>query len=159
MTKIKRLPELPSLLQMENEEVALMELDTFLNEISMYGDNLHELSDAQRTIFLNVALEREINNGGFNQYFFNSAGDYAYQTVDSLREVGAYTMADILQEAINLFPNGELPEDQFERQEVLEEIEGTASEKWFELDDRFLAYPENLLELNMDFIRANTDQF
>lgn len=150
---------MPSLLQMENEEVALMELDTFLNEISMYGDNLQELSDAQRTIFLNVALEREINNGGFNQYFFNSAGDYAYQTVDSLREVGAYTMADILQEAINLFPNGELPEDQFERQEVLEEIEGAASEKWFELDDRFLAYPENLLELNMDFIRANTDQF
>ena len=34
-------------------------------------------------------LEAEINNGGFDQYFFNSAGDKAAEAINALEAIGA----------------------------------------------------------------------
>ena len=33
-------------------------------------------------------LEAEINNGGFHQYFYNSAGDNTAETIQALETIG-----------------------------------------------------------------------
>ena len=35
------------------------------------------------------ALEAEVNNGGFDQYFYNSAGDNTAETIQALETIGA----------------------------------------------------------------------
>ncbi|MEJ2420051.1 MAG: DUF4375 domain-containing protein [Exilibacterium sp.] len=36
------------------------------------------------------ALEAEVNNGGFDQLFYNSAGDIAFYTAKALDSIGAH---------------------------------------------------------------------
>jgi hypothetical protein len=53
-----------------------------------------------QVFFLIDALEGEVNNGGFNQYFFNSNGVNAEKALIALREVGANDHAKLLAQAI-----------------------------------------------------------
>lgn len=46
---------------------------------SRLGENeFTVLSERDRVLVCVVELEAEINNGGFSQYYFNSAGDLAF---------------------------------------------------------------------------------
>jgi hypothetical protein len=60
-------------------------------------------------------LEREINNGGFNQYFFNSSGQNCFETLDSLKtkKEEYYTnLTRLLSQAIEVVNLDNLPEDE-----------------------------------------------
>ena len=151
-------PDIDNLLLNDTDKL-ILDLDTYLCELSSYGDALEKLSDPQKSFYFNQYLEKEINNGGFNQYFFNSSGNFAHQTINSLRQINAIKTADILQLAIDQFPNSTVPQDRLERQNILEEIEEKADEVWEQLDKRFLAYEDNLYDLNIEFIKQNRSSF
>lgn len=71
-------------------------------------------------------LEAEVNNGGFDQYYFNSAGDLAVPTVDALRIIGASRTASLLAAANSEFPNLVPPANRDARQRALDEIRDSA---------------------------------
>jgi len=53
-------------------------------------DNIvSRLSAGFQMVFYTFILEGEIDNGGYNQYFFNSSGKYALLTLDSFKLIGA----------------------------------------------------------------------
>jgi hypothetical protein len=91
-------------------------------------------------------LEGEVNNGGFDQFFFNSAGDRAADSIEALEAIGAHKTADIVRRACARFPGGMPPADRFARQEVLE-IVSPDSEAFEDEDQAFLAYEEDLASL------------
>jgi hypothetical protein len=117
------------------------------------------LTEPQKNFYFNQNLEREINNGGFNQFFYNSSGDFAHETLTSLRTIGANKTADILQQAIDQFPDSTVPKDRAKRQEILEQIENTADEVWEQLDQAFYKYEDNLYNLNIEYIKQNRNSF
>ncbi len=137
----------------------LIELDTQISELCAYGDALTKLTPAQQIFYFNQCFERELNNGGFNQYFYNSSGNYAHETIAALTTIGANNMAGILQKAIAAFPNAQVPTNWEQRQDVVLEIEEEANELWEALDQEFYAYPDNLVELNYNYVLANKQQF
>ena len=151
--------DLEKLLSSADINVSIIELDNFIGELCSYGDEMGKLSEQQKQFYYNQCLEREINNGGFNQYFFNSSGNFAHKTIKSLLTIGANKTADILQKAIEQFPNSNVPEDRTERQIILEQIQGTANLTWEELDQKFFAYEDDLNTLNIEFIREHKDKF
>ncbi|MDN3657231.1 DMP19 family protein [Ferruginibacter paludis] len=102
---------------------------------------------------MNCRDKREINNGGFNQYFCNSSGDNAHETILSIESIGAHKTADILQKAIDQFPNKTVPKDRDERTEIVEQIEEVADEVWGELDEKFFEYEDDLNTLNIESSR------
>lgn len=58
------------------------------------------------------AVESEVNNGGFSQYFLNSTGDSTPFVVAALETIDAPKTADICKRAIETaFPNG-LPQSE-----------------------------------------------
>ncbi len=73
---------------------------------------MDKLTEPQKLFYLNQNLEREVNNGGFHQYFINSSGDYSHETIQSLKSIGATTTALILQRATDQFPNKTVPKDE-----------------------------------------------
>lgn len=96
---------------------------------------------------------------GFNQYFVNSSGDFAHETIKSLRVIGANHTADILQRAIDEFPDKKVPNDRDKRTDIVEQIEETANEKWEALDQRFFEYKDNLNLLNIEYVKKFCTEF
>jgi hypothetical protein len=91
-------------------------------------------------------LDREVENGGFHQFFNNSPGDKTAETIAALEEIGATKTADILRRAAAMFPAGAPPQDRDERLTVL--WRQFPDPKTFDpLNDEFYAYPDGLLEM------------
>ncbi len=152
-------PDVDGLLASNDTDNLIIELDTYINKICDYGDSLEKLTEPQKTFCLNQQLEKEINSGGFSQYFFNSSGSFAHQTIISLRQINAISTADTLQLAIDEFPDSTVPKNELERREIMEKIEDKAEKIWEQLDKKFLAYEDNLYELNLSFIKQNRSYF
>ena len=60
-----------------------------------------ELSEAELTVLAVEALEREVNNGGYHQFFFNTP-EFAPVVVDALRRIACHQIADISAKALSL---------------------------------------------------------
>lgn len=154
-----RIKNLDRLLTSENINNSIIELDDFICERCAWGDNMDNLTPAQKTFYYNQNLEREVNNGGFDQYFLNSSGDFAHETIGALRTIGADHTAEILQCAIDLFPGKRVPRNREERISILEKIRPNASDEWAQLDEMFFAYKDNLNALNFEYVKRNQTEF
>lgn len=152
-------PELEKLLQSNEIDDILISLDNYINELCEYGENINVLTKPQMTLFLNQNFEKEINNGGLNQFFYNSSGEFSFETVQSLKEIKAFYTATILEEAISQFPNNNVPKDRDSREEIIEEIEQIANDVWEDLDSKLYGYEDNLSELNLSYIKSNIKYF
>lgn len=58
------------------------------------------LSKEERTVLAVRALDREVNNGGYDQFFRNSSKKFAPEIVQSLTRIGCRRTAKITQRAI-----------------------------------------------------------
>jgi Domain of unknown function (DUF4375) len=92
-------------------------------------------------------LEAEVNNGGFDQYFYNSAADEAAATIQALELIGAMHTAEILRTACSRFPGGMSPEDRNVRQTVLLEQVSPGSDAFEQEDAAFFRYEDDLAGL------------
>ena len=146
-------------LKIERRDMIVMEIDTYLNEKSEYGEKIEKLNSSQRTFLFVENLEREINNGGFNQFYFNSSGDFSQETLNALLEIGAEKTAKVVENANSEFDNGNVPKDRTERQNKLELIEEKAEENWEKCDTEFYEYQDDLTELLIAFILKNKADF
>jgi len=61
----------------------------------------HNLSTTETTILAIESLDREVNNGGFHQFFVNRP-EHAHHTSKALREIGCPETADLLDQAIKI---------------------------------------------------------
>ena len=59
----------------------------------------------------------------FNQFFCNSSGRNAHETILSLKSIGAEKTANLLQKAIDQFPDKHVPKNKKERIELVLQIE------------------------------------
>ncbi len=150
---------LDKVLSQNDETKILIEIDSYLNKKSDYGDRIELLSGPQQVFLFIENLEREINNGGFNQFYFNSAGDFSHETVEALQTIGAVKVAEIVRRANAQFPHGKVPGDQEERREVLFEIEDKADLVWEECDQSFYKYEEPIGALLLKYVRLKKADF
>jgi hypothetical protein len=136
-----------------------MDANTFLLELSERGRfwrlELGELSPAERVFRAIWDLETEVNNGGFEQYYSNSAGDTAFLVVDALKTIGAHHAARIVAEASGVFPGSMPPRERDERQAILDSLHEEQRAQLESLDDAFFGYPDDLTGLLFAYVRHN----
>jgi hypothetical protein len=65
---------------------------------------IKSLSTGRQAVFATWGLEAEVNNGGFNQYFYNiaSSGQYAEEARDGFRLISAIKHSDLTQRAMEI---------------------------------------------------------
>lgn len=102
---------------------SIIALDNYICELCTWGNDLSKLTDAEKVFFYNQELEREINNGGFAQFYYNSSGNYANELIDSLKLIGAYKTADIVKKANDQFLDGKVPKDRNTRLKEFPDLE------------------------------------
>jgi hypothetical protein len=150
---------LDQLLAANQDEETIVKLFDFLSDISEYGEKIEVLNPHQRVVYYIEILETEINNGGFNQYFFNSYGNFAHETIAALSEIKAHKTSEILKLAVAAFPNKTAPKDREERQNIMDDIEDAANLIWEELDQKFYLYDDDINGLLINYIKLNRASF
>ena len=83
-------------------------LDWFNREFwrTLHGNGVAALSRLQRDALCVMNFQAELDNGGIHQYLWNSSGDFAKETPEVFRRIGADEAARILEEAIAFFGAG-----------------------------------------------------
>jgi hypothetical protein len=62
-----------------------------------------ELSRSERFVLAIEAMEREVNNGGWDQFFWNTENEYNDILIEALDAIGCPETAAIAQEALDTF--------------------------------------------------------
>src|SRR5438105_1581463 len=73
----------------------------------LVGSKIHQklpTSLAERMVFAFTWLAREVQNGGFHQFFFNSAGDYWRDVLDGLVAIGDEQGISFFRRVLSIFP-------------------------------------------------------
>jgi Domain of unknown function (DUF4375) len=111
-------------------------------------------------VFLCVwELEAEVNNGGFDQYYFNEPGGRAIEAVRALVAIGAARMAAIVREANCLYGQAGPAPDRKTRQVQLLALPSAATERMSQLDAEFCNYPDNLEALLKAYVHEHAGVF
>ena len=116
------------------------------------------LSEPEKILVSLWAIEAEVNNGGFHQFFFNSYGECAHFVPIALRILGAPQMAQLAERANAIFGDAGPPRDWFARQDALLALPESAEAFLEELDVAFQAYPEDLARLGEAYVREHYPQ-
>ena len=83
-------------------------------------------------------LQAEASNGSLHQYFYNSTGDAAFETLDALHRINAPNAASVLSDSIATVSDGDYPTDRLKRQAALNAMPdsyhtfGTLTDRLFE---------------------------
>ena len=113
-----------------------------------------------RAHYITWIVEAEVNNGGFNQYYFNTDEKFAAEAVTAFEYFGASEHAALMREANNVRAAEAREMDRFKDEGTLEAFsESYKHSKLGPLDDRFYKLSENLSQLRIARIRESPDQF
>ncbi|WP_316793755.1 DMP19 family protein [Pedobacter frigoris] len=117
------------------------------------------LPKPQQAIYVSCVLENEVNNGGFNQFYYNPSGQFTKLVPDALKLIGATQFAALTQAANEVYEK--------EKEHITKHQDGTTEgfSKSYEdnpldkFDDQFYKLKEPLGELQIAFIRKNKEAF
>ena len=139
----------------ENFEL-LCELETRISR-QVERDGFESLPTPARIIYAVWWLDADVSNGGFDQYFFNSWGDYSADALRGLQTIGAASTADTLRRATAVFPSPGPSPDRTIRGDQLEAFSPAQEDVLEALDNEFFERPDDLEGLLADFARRNAD--
>ncbi|MGJ1225421.1 DMP19 family protein [Sphingobacterium siyangense] len=139
--------------------------DNLFRKLSAAYDKEYEIvlswNKSRQAIYMISRLEAEVNNGGYNQFYFNSSGQFAAALPEALKLVGATKFADLTERANSTFVK--------EKSKITEAQDGTVEgfsksyennplnkfdEEFYKLND-----VENLQKIQVDYIRKNKKEF
>lgn len=121
------------------------------------GAAFDALSQRDKILIAIWGLEADVNNGGFDQYYFNGAGDQALFAAGALEEIGARNMAAIVREANQKFGANGPARDRTTRQEQLERLTASDEGLFDPLDRRFYDYPDDIAALLIAFLENTAE--
>ena len=118
---------------------------------------------AERMVFAFTWLAREVRNGGFHQYFFNSAGDYWKDVLDGLMAIGDEDGLARYRQVLSIFPDSTPSVDRLTRLEQLEKLEEEDEEKvsdhFNRLNQEYFSSPFPKWELVYDYVKTHPEEF
>jgi hypothetical protein len=110
------------------------------------------LSPPERVFRAVWELEAEINNGGFHQYFWNSSGSLVPDVAGALRAIGAITMSEIVEQAVEAVGHDIYWSDDSVRRATLAALAPAVVAMLDEFTQAFFAYPDNLTMLLYKYV-------
>jgi hypothetical protein len=117
-----------------------------------------QLSYAEQVFRAVWELEEQVNNGGFDQYFWNSSGDSAHAVVGALESIGATNAAQIVAAACGLFRGGSPPRVRAEREARIDALTDVERAALDDFDQQFYCYPDDLTALLHEFVTRNAKE-
>lgn len=114
---------------------------------------LDALTDEERVVLAVEGLEREVNNGGYDQFFGNSSSQHAAVVVDALKRIGCPDVAALTQRAIDCLGISTLTVEAIE--DVIFEEDEEREQVLHDCDSEYYEKAGCLAEPLFEFIRQN----
>jgi hypothetical protein len=113
-----------------------------------------------QALYITWWVEAEVNNGGFNQYYWNSAGQFADQAAEAFEFFSAHEHAALMREANSVHAMEAETMKKYKERGTMEAFSDSYKEsKLGPLDNRFFEMKENLSALRIAKIRAMPEFF
>jgi len=116
-------------------------------------NGIHGLTEEERVVLAVEAMEREVNNGGYDQFFVNSSREFAPMIVTALQRIGCKKTAAITQRAIKAISASALTPEAIG--EVMAANNEKRQEKLARCDDSYYKSSEPIAERLFSFVKAN----
>ena len=121
-----------------------------------YEEDLASFSPEQRLVLAYHWYLSEVNNGGHDQFYYNSTGIVWPDALNAFRKIGPSEVVAIIEASMNRI-GGTPSLDREERQEQLEQMNADFEDldrELFRLEEE-----EDFEERVLEFIRANRERF
>ena len=114
----------------------------------------HALSAVEHDVLAIEALEREVNNGGYGQFFSNSSNEHAGHIVTALERIGCGPTAAITARAIASLPAGiALTPESLDAE--MARADNERDTRLEECNDTYLATPEDIAAQLLQYLLSN----
>ncbi len=147
----------------ENLEQAIFDniYENIKNDFDSEFQNIKKLSKRQQSFWSTWVLEGEVNNGGFNQFYFNSSGQFAKMAETGFKTFGAEKYAELTQRANKIYAENKKRLAEFDDGSLDSFSESYKDNSLNKLDDEFydLGDEENIGELRIKYIREHLTEF
>jgi hypothetical protein len=147
----------------ENLEAAIYEniSGTFKGDFDNEFEHIKKLSAGQQMFWATWILEGEVNNGGFNQYYFNSDGVFAQMALDGCRRIKANKFADLVSRANNVYQENKERLAAYDDGSMESFSKSYKDNPLNKFDDDFydLEKKENISKLRIKYIREHKSEF
>ncbi|HAA12624.1 MAG TPA: hypothetical protein DCE41_13395 [Cytophagales bacterium] len=132
----------------EDEDLIQVVFDNLMEKLPSDNDKGYETvmawNPSRRAIYMIRLLEDEVDNGGFNQFYYNSSGQFYNHLPSTLSLIGEDPFAELMKRANSIFAS--------ENEEIKEGKDGT-------FDGFTDSYKDTPLdELDREFYALNKDQ-
>jgi len=121
-------------------------------------DGKENPSAAERVILAVEAVEREVNNGGFSQFFVNSSNETTPYIVKSFNSIGCPQTAELCQQAIDLLGVEDIT-DPDALEDAACDVDDALMERFNALDDTYYAGAEEPIAHKLfEFIKTHRSE-
>ncbi|MBN1516081.1 DUF4375 domain-containing protein [Candidatus Sumerlaeota bacterium] len=114
---------------------------------------IENLTAEERVVLAIEAFEREVNNGGYSQFFFNSSNEYALIITDALHRIERPMIVKLTQEAINALGLQSVTVAAINR--AMENESAELEAELEECDERYYGMGDDLAMPLFEFIKNN----
>jgi hypothetical protein len=120
---------------------------------------LPHATPGQRAILSLTIFIREIDNGGFEQFFHNSSGDIVVEVIAGFVCLGSPENAEVVRQALRFFGPGGATASRSTRCDVLERTSRAEREAYFEPLDKKFYGEKRLWPLFRRYLDQHPDEF
>jgi len=148
-----------------DRDLETLVLDDISEQMSDDGRSDHDfvmsLTPGQQAVYVTYIVDGEVFNGGFNQFYFNSSGEFADMSEQAYRTLGANRYADLVHRANVLYDSIKDDLGKYDDGTIESFSESNKDNPLNLLDDEFYQIDtiEVLSRLRIKYIREHVNEF
>ena len=143
-------------LLLNNDSEKIIRIGEIIGKKIKKRDNFEKLNEFEKTFIFIDIFENHTTDGGFETFFWNTAGQFSHEILEAYEKIGAKNTASIIYDSFLLFGEIPIPKNTDMRREVLSKINPNS---WINLDEKYYNCNDNIVLLVLDFIKNNTKYF
>ncbi len=123
------------------------------------ADEFELLNEGEKIFVFIDIFEKEMKNGDFDQFFFNSSGQFTHEILAAYESIGAHKTATIIYQAICLFSCIPVPKNSVNRRFFLNNMPDKTQVLLRNLNANFRNTNEDILAMLVNYIYEHPSQF
>lgn len=167
MSKAKKYEALTSKIidKTSNENLEQIVSENILDWISEDYENelsrVKSLTKGQQMFWSTWKLEGEVNNGGFNQFYFNGNEEFGQMAEAGFKAIGLRNYADLTHKANQIYKENKTRLQEYEDGTIKSFSDSYKDNPLNEIDDAFfdLQSKQGISEFRINYIRNHKDEF
>ena len=143
-------------LLLNNDSEKIIRIGEIIGKKIKKRDNFEKLNEFEKTFIFIDIFENHTTDGGFETFFWNTAGQFSHEILEAYEKIGAKNTASIMYDSFLLFGEIPIPKNTDVRREILSKINPNS---WINLDEKYYNCNDNIVLLVLEFIKNNTTYF